>query len=103
YHVLHGSIAPLEGVRPEDLKIQQLLERVKQSQLTAQPIKELILALDSDLEGDTTVLYITRKFQNLGIKISRIAQGIPMGSDIDFIDDRTMGRALENRLEIEQN
>lgn len=102
YHVLHGSIAPLEGIRPEDLKIQQLLERVKQSQLTAQPIKELILALDSDLEGDTTVLYITRKFQNLGIKISRIAQGIPMGSDIDFIDDRTMGRALENRLEIEQ-
>ncbi len=102
YHVLHGSIAPLEGIRPEDLKIQQLLERVKQSQLTAQPIQELILALDSDLEGDTTVLYITRKFQNLGIKISRIAQGIPMGSDIDFIDDRTMGRALENRLEIEQ-
>ena len=103
YHVLHGSIAPLEGIRPEDLKIQQLYERVRKSDHSeAKPIKELILALDADLEGDTTVLYITRKFQNLGVKISRIAQGIPIGSDIDFIDDRTMGRALENRLEIEQ-
>lgn len=93
YHVLHGAISPLEGIRPQDLKIPQLFNR-----LDAHPFKEIIFALDADLEGDTTVLYLTKQLQGRDLKISRIAHGVPIGSDIDFIDDRTMGRALENRV-----
>jgi len=95
YHVLHGALSPLEGIGPEQLKIQDLVRRVENSE-----IKEIILALDSDLEGDTTVLYISRLLQGKGVRMSRIAQGIPIGSDIDYIDERTMGRALQNRVEI---
>ncbi len=105
YHVLHGAISPLDGVGPQDLKIKELFERIEQGQKGEKPvIKEIILALGSDLEGDTTVLYLTKQLHQskLGenLKLSRIAQGVPIGSDIDFIDDRTMGRALENRVEI---
>lgn len=105
YHVLHGAISPLDGVGPESLKIRELLTRVEHSEEPGGiPIKEIILALGSDLEGDTTVLYLTKLLQNSpvgkNVKLSRIAQGVPIGSDIDFIDDRTMGRALENRIEI---
>ncbi len=95
YHVLHGALSPLEGIGPEQLKIAELIKRVESSN-----IKEIILALDSDLEGDTTVLYISRLLQGKGVRMSRIAQGIPIGSDIDYIDERTMGRALQNRVEI---
>lgn len=95
YHVLHGALSPLEGIGPEQLKLKELVERV-----TASEIKEVILALDSDLEGDTTVLYISRLLTGKGVRMSRIAQGIPIGSDIDYVDDRTMGRALQNRVEI---
>lgn len=101
YHVLHGAISPLEGVRPEDLKIQELLSRVEQGLHGLAPaIREIILALDADLEGDTTVLYLAKQLQGKNVKLSRIAHGVPIGSDIDFIDDRTMGRALENRVEL---
>ncbi len=95
YHVLHGVISPLDGVGPQDLKIGALLKRLQQS-----PITEVILALDADLEGDTTILYLMKQLSPFGIKISRIAHGVPMGSDIDYIDDRTMGRALDNRVEL---
>ncbi len=95
YHVLHGALSPLEGVGPEQLKLKELMLR-----LETEEIKEVILALDSDLEGDTTVLYISRLVNGKGIRLSRIAQGIPIGSDIDYIDERTMGRALQNRIEI---
>jgi recombination protein RecR len=95
YHVLHGALSPLEGVGPEKLKLLELVQRIEASE-----IKEVILALDSDLEGDTTVLYISRLLQGKGVRMSRIAQGIPIGSDIDYVDDRTMGRALQNRVEI---
>jgi recombination protein RecR len=95
YHVLHGALSPLEGVGPEQLKLKELMHR-----LDTEQIKEVILALDSDLEGDTTVLYISRLAQGKGIRLSRIAQGVPIGSDIDYIDERTMGRALQNRIEI---
>jgi recombination protein RecR len=95
YHVLHGALSPLEGIGPEKLKLQELVQRIEDSE-----IKEVILALDSDLEGDTTVLYISRLLQGKGVRMSRIAQGIPIGSDIDYVDDRTMGRALQNRVEI---
>ena len=95
YHVLHGALSPLEGVGPEQLKLKELMHR-----LDTENIKEVILALDSDLEGDTTVLYISRLVHGKGIRISRIAQGVPIGSDIDYIDERTMGRAMQNRIEI---
>lgn len=95
YHVLHGALSPLEGIGPEQLKLKELVSRIEASE-----VKEVILALDSDLEGDTTVLYISRLLQGRGVRMSRIAQGIPIGSDIDYIDDRTMGRALQNRVEI---
>lgn len=100
YHVLHGAIAPLEGVGPDQLKIKEFIHRIERKADTANPIREIIFALDPDLEGDTTVLYISRLLQGKGIKLSRIAQGIPIGSDIDYIDDRTINRALVNRTEI---
>ncbi len=100
YHVLHGAISPLDGIGPDQLKIRDLLNRVERKMDTPHPIREIIFALDSDLEGDTTVLYISRLLQGKGLKLSRIAQGIPLGSDIDYIDDRTINRALLNRTEL---
>lgn len=101
YHVLHGAISPLEGIGPKDLKINELMQRIQDGQNGDKPqIREVILALDADLEGDTTILYLTKLLQGHDVKISRIAHGVPIGSDIDFIDDRTMGRALENRVEL---
>lgn len=101
YHVLHGVISPLDGISAGDLKIAELMQKIEDgiSGVKAQ-IKEIIFAFDTDLEGDTTALYLTKLLQGKSLKISRIAHGIPMGSDIDFIDDRTMGRALENRVEL---
>jgi len=95
YHVLHGALSPLEGIGPDQLKLKELVARIDSLE-----IKEVILALDSDLEGDTTVLYISRLLQGRSVRISRIAQGVPIGSDIDYIDERTMGRALQNRVEV---
>ncbi len=101
YHVLHGAISPLEGITAKNLKVAELLNKVDEGVQGLRPtIKEVIFAFDADLEGDTTALYLTKTLQGKGVKISRIAHGIPMGSDIDFIDDRTMGRALENRVEL---
>lgn len=101
YHVLHGALSPLDGVGPQDLKIEELITRVNAGNLGERPpVREIILALDADLEGDTTVLYIARALQGKGIRLSRIAHGVPIGSDIDYIDDRTMNRALENRVEL---
>ncbi|PWU16401.1 MAG: recombination protein RecR [Bdellovibrio sp.] len=95
YHVLRGVISPLDGVGPEDLKINELVGRINQGL-----VREVIMALDADLEGDTTVLYLSKILCEKGIRLSRIAHGVPIGSDIEYIDDRTMGRALENRVEI---
>ncbi len=100
YHVLHGALSPLDGITPDDLKIKDLLKRIQDQANTTHPVREIIMALDADLEGDTTVLYLTKILQNSGIKLSRIAHGVPIGGDIDFIDDRTMSRALENRVEL---
>jgi recombination protein RecR len=101
YHVLHGVISPLEGIGPQDIKVAELLHRIDAGVSGQSPqIREVILALDADIEGDTTVLYLAKQLANKGVRISRIAHGVPIGSDIDFIDDRTMGRALENRVEI---
>lgn len=101
YHVLHGVISPLEGITAKNLKVAELITKVDEGIAgTRIKIKEVIFAFDADLEGDTTALYLTKILQGKEVKISRIAHGIPMGSDIDFIDDRTMGRALENRVEL---
>ncbi len=100
YHVLHGAISPLEGVGPDDLKIKELLRRLDGRSQTEAPIKEVIFALDADLEGDTTTLYLAKLLSARGIKATRIAYGVPFGADIDFIDRRTLGRALENRVEL---
>lgn len=95
YHVLHGAISPLDNVGPQDLKIRELMSRIEGAKIT-----EVILALDPDLEGDTTALYLARSLHEKHIKITRIASGVPIGSDIDYVDDRTLGRALENRIEL---
>lgn len=95
YHVLHGVISPLEKVTPENLKIKELEERIREKK-----VKEVILVLDADLEGDTTALYLCKKLKEKSVRISRIAHGIPIGGDIDYIDNRTLGRALENRVEL---
>lgn len=99
YHVLHGSISPLDGISPQDLKIPQLLQKVQSGLDGSRPkVTEVILALDADLEGDTTVLYLAKVLREKGIQVSRIAHGVPIGGDIDYIDHRTLGRALENRV-----
>ncbi len=101
YHVLQGAISPLDGVAPSDLRIAPLIDRIKKGQqgLLAE-VQEVIFALDSDLEGDTTVLYVARILREMGVRTSRLAQGVPIGGDIDFIDYRTLGRALENRVQL---
>ena len=97
YHVLHGSISPLDGITPEKLKINELIQRLQNNEVL---IKEIIFAVDSDLEGDTTVLYINQKLSGQKIKVTRLAQGIPIGGDIDYIDNRTLQRALSHRVEV---
>jgi len=92
YHVLHGVISPLNSVHPRDLTLRQLENRIHK-----EGIKELVLAIDSDLEGDTTALYIMQNFKNPDLKITRLAQGIPSGSDLSFVDDKTLSQAIENR------
>ncbi len=101
YHVLHGALSPLDNIGPEDLKIKELIHRLEEGDHGAtEKITEIILALDPDLEGDTTVLYLTKLLSKKNLKLSRIASGVPLGSDIDYVDDRTLGRALENRIEL---
>ena len=82
------------------MKIRPLLDRIRERVDTDHPITEVILALDADLEGDTTVLYLAKIFSEMGIKTTRIAHGVPIGGDIDYIDHRTLGRAIENRIQI---
>ena len=100
YHVLHGAISPLDGVGPQDLKIDALLDRVRATAEGVSRVREVILALDADLEGDTTVLYLAKILKDMNIKTSRIAHGVPIGGDIDYIDYRTLGRAIENRVQV---
>jgi len=98
YHVLHGCIAPLDGVGPEDLTIKELIQRV--STLSKEGLKEVVVALDADMEGDTTSLYIKEVLNDYDVNVTRLAHGVPMGSYIDFVDQRTLGRALENRVKL---
>ena len=95
YHVLLGRLSPLDGVGPESLKIKELAERVKKGR-----IKEAIIATNSDTEGETTALYIARLLKPYKIKITRLAYGIPVGSDLKYADQATLMKAIEGRLEI---
>lgn len=96
YHVLQGVISPLDGVTARDLRIPELLTRARSSE---KPVSEIILALDADIEGDTTALYLKRELQNTTIKLTRLAHGVPFGGNIDYIDHRTLGLALDHRVE----
>lgn len=95
YHVLLGSISPLEGKGPSDLKIDDLMERIKKNN-----IKEVIIATDTDTEGETTALYLTKIIKPVGIKLTRIGMGIPMGSNLEYADSATLSKSLESRREI---
>jgi recombination protein RecR len=101
YHVLGGAIAPLQGVGPEQLKIPSLLRRLQATGADGQPvIHEVILATDPNAEGEATALYLARLLKPLGVRVSRIGVGIPMGSEIEYADEVTMVRALEGRREL---
>jgi recombination protein RecR len=93
YHVLHGAINPLEGIRPEDLKITELISRL------GPQVQEIILALDPNVEGEVTTQYLARMIKPLNITVSRIARGIPIGSELEFADEATLSRALQGRLQ----
>lgn len=92
YHVLHGVISPLDGVTPEDLKILELLERVKK-----EDIREVILGTNPDVEGEATALYLAKVLHPLGIRVTRLASGMPVGSGIEYLDPLTLQKALEGR------
>lgn len=95
YHVLHGAISPMDGVKPEDIKIKELVARVAKG-----GVQEVILATDTDVEGEATGMYIGRLLEPFGIKITRIAKGIPIGGDIEYADEITLTKALENRVDL---
>ncbi len=95
YHVLMGSISPLEGRGPSDLKIDSLLSRIKQNN-----IKEVIIATDADTEGETTAMYLTKLIKPMGISVSRIGLGLPLGSNLEYTDSATLSKALESRRSI---
>ncbi|MBR2588256.1 MAG: recombination protein RecR [Bacilli bacterium] len=95
YHVLNGLISPLEGINPDDININELLKRIKKEK-----IKEVILALKPSIEGETTALYIKKMLEGEKIKVSKIAHGIPLGAEIDYIDQLTLEMAIEDRREI---
>ena len=92
YHVLGGALSPLDGIGPEDLKARELLERITPE------IREVILAMNPNVEGEATTIYLTRLLKPLGVHLSRIARGIPMGGDLEFADEATLSRALEGRI-----
>ena len=95
YHVLHGAISPVEGVGPEDLRVHELLTRVR-----LQPVEEIILATNPSLEGDATAMYLAQQLIPLGVRVTRLAHGLPMGGDLEYADEITLSRALEGRREL---
>lgn len=98
YHVLHGRISPLEGIGPNDIRIKELLYRLEDDETNN--ISEIMLALNPTVEGETTILYLSKIIKPLGIKVTRIARGIPIGSDIELTDQVTLAKAIEGRVTI---
>jgi recombination protein RecR len=95
YHVLHGVISPMDGIGPEDLKINELLARLRAGAVT-----EVIMATNPNLEGEATAMYVSRLLTPMGIRVTRLARGLPMGSDLEYADDVTLSRAIENRQDV---
>lgn len=95
YHVLHGSISPMNGVGPDDIKIKELLTRLQSGE-----VKEVILATNPRVEGEATAMYLSKLIKPLGIKVTRIARGIPIGGDLEYTDEITLLQALEGRMEV---
>ena len=94
YHVLHGAISPMLGIGPGDIKLKELMQRLQEE------VNEVIIATNSSLEGETTAMYISKLIKPTGIKVSRIASGVPVGGDLEYIDEMTLLRALEGRVEL---
>lgn len=94
YHVLHGAISPMIGIGPNDIKLKELLQRLQGE------VKEVIIATNSSLEGETTAMYISKLIKPTGVKVTRIASGVPVGGDLEYIDEVTLLRALEGRIEL---
>ena len=94
YHVLHGTISPMLGIGPNDIKLKELMQRLQNE------VEEVIIATNSSLEGETTAMYISKLVKPTGIKVSRIASGVPVGGDLEYIDEVTLLRALEGRIEL---
>lgn len=95
YHVLHGAISPMDGIGPADLKIKELLLRVAE-----RPIREVILATDPTVEGDATAIYLSKLLKPMDLKVSRLAFGLPVGGDLEYADELTLAKAIENRREL---
>jgi recombination protein RecR len=95
YHVLHGALSPLDGVGPGDLKIRELLVRLER-----EPAEEIVIATNPDVEGEATALYLSKLLKPLGLRVTRIAQGVPMGGDLEYADQVTLARALAGRREL---
>jgi recombination protein RecR len=95
YHVLHGSLSPLDGIGPEDIRIKELLARLQHGK-----VQEVIMATNPDVEGEATAMYIARLLKPLGIKVTRIGHGLPVGGDLEYADEVTLSKALENRREM---
>ena len=95
YHVLHGTISPLDGIGPNDINIKGLLERIGNG-----GVKEVILATNPDVEGEATAMYIARLLKPMGVRVTRIAHGLPVGGDLEYADEVTLAKAMENRVEL---
>ena len=95
YHVLHGAISPMMGIGPDDIRLKELMTR-----LSSDEVKEVIIATNSSLEGETTAMYISKLIKPSGVKVTRIASGVPVGGDLEYIDEVTLLRALEGRTEL---
>jgi len=99
YHVLHGAISPVEGIGPDNLRVAELLQRIQRGEMGAQ-VQEVLLATNPNLEGEATAMYISRLIKPLGIRVTRLARGLPMGGDLEYADEMTLGRALQGRSEM---
>ena len=97
YHVLGGVISPIHGVGPEEIKIETLIKRIEQAPATA-PVREIILALSATMEGDTTAFYLGKRLKKKGVKVSTISRGIPVGGELEFTDEVTLGRSIMTRI-----
>jgi recombination protein RecR len=95
YHVLHGAISPMEGIGPDDLRVAELLQRLADDR-----VQEMILATNPNIEGEATAMYLSRLVKSFGLKVTRIAHGLPVGGDLEYADEVTLSKALEGRREI---